>query len=115
MESVEGDKRTNAEKLEAEAANPENMYISPEEEALSNEEIYARNDDYVSNGFAINIHTSPAEAGSSIGCQNVPVDTYVDFMREVNGSSNKGNILYTLIDASKVELDLVSQQNMSNP
>lgn len=89
--------------------------ISEKEEATSNERIYGRNKRYVNNNFAMNIHTSRENAPNSQACQNVPANEYVDFMKEIQGSSNKKNILYSLIDASKIEsgLQLVKQEDKS--
>jgi hypothetical protein len=87
--------------------------ISAEEEATSNERIYTRNGRYVNDNFAMNIHTSRNNRPNSQACQNIPADQYLDFMNEVYASSNSDNILYTLIDASKIEngLQLVTQED----
>ena len=90
-------------------------YIDAEEEATSNEQIYGDHHRYQNDNFAINIHTSGADYGNSVACQNVPVDQYVSFMEEINASSNTKNILYTLIDASKISagLKLVKHEDRS--
>lgn len=89
--------------------------ISEAEEATSNERIYTRNNRYVNDNFAMNIHTSRNTRPNSQACQNIPADQYLEFMNEVYASSNTGNILYTLIDASKIEngLQLVTQEDRS--
>lgn len=89
--------------------------ISAEEERVSNERIYSRNGRYVNDNFAMNIHTSRNTRPNSQACQNIPADQYLEFMNEVYASSNQNNILYTLIDASKIEngLQLVTQEDRS--
>lgn len=84
-------------------------FISEEEEATSNDRIYSRHNRYMNNNFAMNIHTSSTDHPNSQGCQNVPADEYLGFMQEIFASTNQDNILYTLIDASKIENGLVIQ------
>jgi hypothetical protein len=83
--------------------------ISENEETTSRERIYNRNSRYVNDDFAMNIHSSSNDHPNSQACMNVPADQYLDFIHEVQGSSNQRNILYTLIDASKIENGLVLQ------
>lgn len=92
---------------ESRARGTNDLHLDAREEAASQEAIYRGNDDYINDNFAINIHTSREDAGNSVACQNVPADEYLDFMTEINGSTNTDNILYTLIDASKIENGLV--------
>ena len=89
-----------------------NRMIENDEEAESNERIYKGHNRFVNDNFAINIHTARETAGNSVACQNVPEDLYVEFMNEIQGASNTGNILYTLIDASKIENGLQMQNQM---
>ncbi|MEM7037905.1 MAG: peptidoglycan-binding domain-containing protein [Bacteroidota bacterium] len=87
-------------------------HISTAEETQSREEIYDRNGRYVNNNFAMNIHTSANEHPNSQACMNVPADEYLEYMQEIYRSENDGHgdndpILFTLIDASKIENGLV--------
>jgi hypothetical protein len=89
------------------ARGTNDLHLDAREEADSQEAIYRGDDDHINDDFAINIHTSRTNAGNSVACQNVPADQYMDFMTEINGSTNTDNILYTLIDASKIANGLV--------
>ncbi len=80
--------------------------VSEKEENTSRERIYDRNDRYVNDNFAMNIHTSRTTRPNSQACMNVPADQYLGFIKEVIASSNQKNVLYTLIDASKLEAGL---------
>lgn len=79
-----------------------NLHISEAEEAQSNKQVNANHGRYFADNFAINIHTSGNTYGNSVACQNVPADQFVDFMSENKAATNGNNILYTLIDASKI-------------
>jgi hypothetical protein len=83
--------------------------ISPNEETESRTQIYNRQGRYVNDNFAMNIHSSSNAHPNSQACMNVPADQYLDFIHEVQASSNQRNILFTLIDASKIENGLVLQ------
>jgi hypothetical protein len=83
------------------------LSLSEKEETKSRDRIYDRNSRYVNSDFAMNIHSSSNEHPNSQACMNVPADSYMEFLGEIQGSSNKKNILYTLIDASKIEEGLV--------
>lgn len=85
------------------------MSISANEETTSRERIYDRNNRYVNDNFAMNIHSSSNAHPNSQACMNVPANQYLDFIHEVQASTNQRNILYTLIDASKIENGLVLQ------
>lgn len=78
-------------------------FVSANEEETSRERIYNRNGRYVNDNFAMNIHSSRDSRPNSQACMNVPASQYIEFLREINASSNQSNVLYTLIDASKVE------------
>ena len=93
----------------------DDFFISEAEEARSNTEIYNDHGRYINDNFAMNIHTSRNNRPNSQACMNVPADHYLEFMQEVQASSNTGNILFTLIDASKIEngLQLVTQEERS--
>ena len=54
-----------------------------------------------SGNIAINIHTSPDDATSSLGCQNIPISDYPGFIKVLDPQQT--HFLYTLVDASKVE------------
>lgn len=95
---------------ESRSRGTNDLHLDAREEAESNEAIYRRDSDYMAGNFAINIHTSRNDAGNSVACQNVPADQYLAFMTEVNNSSNTNRILYTLIDASKIENGLVLER-----
>lgn len=89
--------------------------ISENEEATSNERIYTRNNRYVNDNFAMNIHSSRNNRPNSQGCMNIPAEHYLEHMQEIYASSNQRNILYTLIDASKIAdgLQMVTQEDRS--
>ena len=58
--------------------------------------------------IAINIHLGTAQSTSSQGCQNVPSTLYASFYKEAASRGKKlrernPEILYTVIDASKIE------------
>ncbi len=78
-------------------------YVSETEEETSRERLYGRNSRYVNDNFAMNIHSSRDTRPNSQACMNVPASQYVEFMEEIQASSNQSNVLYTLIDASKLE------------
>lgn len=84
-------------------------YVSAEEERVSRERIYDRNGRYTNDNFAMNIHTSSTEHPNSQACMNVPADNYLEFMKEIYAGSNQQNVLFSLIDASKIENGLVLQ------
>ncbi len=85
------------------------LSISQNEETTSRDRLYDRNNRYVNDNFAMNIHSSSNDHPNSQACMNVPAAQYLDFIHEVQASSNQRNILYTLIDASKIENGLVLQ------
>ncbi len=80
------------------------LFIDFEEEALSNQRIYLGDPDYFALDFGINIHTSRANQGDSMACQNIPCDQYLDFMSLLLAMRNSDKVPYTLIDASKIEI-----------
>jgi hypothetical protein len=82
-------------------------FVSEAEEETSRERVYDRNNRYVNDNFAMNIHSSRDNHPNSQACMNVPASQYLEFMNEVLASSNQSNVLYTLIDASKIENGLV--------
>ena len=97
----------------------DDFFISAGEEAHANTQIYRNNRDperrtsrYINNNFAMNIHTSRNDRPNSQACMNVPAEHYLEFAQEFQASSNQDNILFTLIDASKIEngLQLVRQE-----
>jgi hypothetical protein len=95
-----------------ESGTDNNFYLSPEEVARSLEGIYAREGSHVG-GLGINVHTAPDDYASSQGCTNVPpAEGYVDLIDEVRQSANSNRVLYMVIDASKVELELVQRQEL---
>jgi hypothetical protein len=83
--------------------------ISENEETQSREQVYAGHHRYMNDNFAMNIHSSSNDHPNSQACMNVPANQYLDFIHEVQASSNQRNILFTLIDASKIENGLVLQ------
>lgn len=89
--------------------------ISPTEETQSRTQIYNDHNRYVNDDFAMNIHSSSNAHPNSQACMNVPADHYLDFIHEVQASSNQSNILFTLIDASKIENGLVLQSQQTQP
>lgn len=100
----------------------DDFFISEAEEAHANTQIYRNNRDpnnktsrYINDNFAMNIHTSRNNRPNSQACMNVPADQYLEFAQEFQASSNRNNILFTLIDASKIEngLQLVNQEDRS--
>ena len=51
---------------------------------------------------------------SSLGCQVVPTgEDYEGLIREVQENNKDGIVLYTLIDASKVDLTLEKSQELA--
>jgi len=52
--------------------------------------------------IGIHIHSAPDDETSSEGCQNIPISLYASFLKEIENSNNRTDILYTLIDASKI-------------
>ncbi len=85
------------------------LYLSESEENYSREAIYNRDkkvakygNRYVNDNFAMNIHTSSTKHPNSQACMNVPADEYPEFMKEIKDSNNKKNVLFTLIDTSKI-------------
>lgn len=91
-------------------------FVSETEEEMSRERLYSRNGRYVNNNFAMNIHSSRDTRPNSQACMNVPASQYISFMEEIYASSNQRNILYTLIDASKIEngLQIVSSRPITS-
>lgn len=81
-------------------------FVSETEESESRDQLYARNNRYVNDNFAMNIHSSRDTRPNSQACMNVPASQYLEFMQEIFASSNQSNVLYTLIDASKLEAGL---------
>lgn len=82
------------------------LHISPAEVALSNDRIWRHDPRYI--GYrSINIHTASDERVSSVGCQNIRASDFMHFMREISNSTSQDWILYTLADASKIDLSLV--------
>jgi len=67
---------------------------------------------YTAGSIAIHIHSAPAGAPASQGCQNVPVNAgYQDMIHEIAGSANRDSVYYTLIDASRIPGELVTEQS----
>lgn len=83
--------------------------ISQNEETTSRERVYSAHNRYMNDDFAMNIHSSSNDHPNSQACMNVPAAQYLDFIHEIQASSNQRNIMYTLIDASKIENGLVLQ------
>jgi hypothetical protein len=79
-------------------------FLTPDELEASQAAIEARDANYVrASRIAINIHSDADSYISSLGCMNVPANRYEDFIREVAESANRTRVLYTLIDASKID------------
>jgi Peptidase family M23/Domain of unknown function (DUF4157) len=90
------------------SASHDDHYPTAAEEIESDERVTDHNWRYTSAAIAINIHSSPHGGPSSVGCQTVPVDAgYDDLIGEVRGSANSDAVYYTLIDASRIDDDLV--------
>ena len=89
-------------------------YISQSEYNNSVYNIQNRNSNYVdSSVIQLNIHSSgehktdeyKGDVTSSLGCQNVPLDQYNEFIKEIQQRKNGKNgpvVYYTLVDASKI-------------
>jgi len=85
----------------------DDLALSGEEVHTSRRAVAHKEADHVEqNKIMINIHMSPNDMGASEGCQNVPVGSYLEFIEEIQESENSSSVLYTLIDASKVELHI---------
>lgn len=55
--------------------------------------------------LGVNIHAGQKDSSLSLGCQNIPEDQYLDFIKEIGQAKAKhgqSRFLYTLVDASKI-------------
>ncbi|MEO1270008.1 MAG: hypothetical protein AAFX99_18125, partial [Myxococcota bacterium] len=53
--------------------------------------------------ISANVHSSPIDAASSAACINIPPDLYEGFIAEIKAAHNGQDLLFTLIDASKID------------
>jgi hypothetical protein len=69
---------------------------------------------YTHENIRTNIHTSADSGPSSEGCQVVPVgEDYEGLVGEVQDNNDDKTVMYTLIDASKVELTLEKSEEQA--
>jgi len=95
------------------ANEPNNLSISDAEEKTSRKAVAHGQPNHVKqDSIDINIHSCSDDEASSQGCQNVPVGQYEEFIKEIDQSTNKNNVLYTLVDASKVELSIKKTEEL---
>ena len=90
------------------SASENDLNIGENAESFSRQQIFERSPAYTDqNQIAINIHTCPPDVPASMGCQNIPLPHYIDWIRQIKDVSaryGEPHILYTLIDSSKLEM-----------
>ena len=98
---------------EGKGGGKNDLLTTQDEFDAAQDNIRANEDDYTATQIKDNIHSSPNEGPSSQGCQVVPVEEgYAEMIAEVQEMNSEekrgaeGTVLYTLIDASKVDLSL---------
>ena len=105
--------RSGEERISKSGKKIKDKRFSNKDFETSTQKIYEGDGNYIGNQ-AINFHTGTAKGISSSGCQNLPIDDFIKFMEELQKNKKlskiKNNkdytILYTLIDASKIDEEL---------